>query len=69
MPSLVSADVPIFDIRQDKRGESLKDLVVSGLTPSNGQPKTLPALILYDGTRFLSGQGYTNVSRKGSEIV
>lgn len=38
--------VNMFDIRSDKSGASLLDMIKQGL---NSEPKTLPTLLLYDG--------------------
>jgi hypothetical protein len=50
MPSLASVQVPILDIRRDKAGISLKDGILHGLNPKDGEPQSLPSLLLYDGT-------------------
>jgi uncharacterized SAM-dependent methyltransferase len=38
----------IIDIRSDVAGIELKQLILDGLQPKNGEPKTLPTLLLYD---------------------
>lgn len=57
MPSLESVHVPILDIRRDKAGISLRDDVLRGLNPPDGVPKSLPSLLLYDGTWILVNEG------------
>ena len=42
--------VDILDIRRDRADLSLRDVVLNGLKPINGEAKTLPSLLLYDGT-------------------
>ena len=50
VPSLVrSKGVPdIIDIRSDAAGIELKQEILNGLRPKNGDEKTLPTLLLYD---------------------
>ena len=43
--------VDILDIRRDRADLSLRDVVLNGLKPINGEAKTLPSLLLYDGTQ------------------
>lgn len=43
--------VHILDIRRDKADLSLRDIVLNGLKPVDGEAKTLPSLLLYDGTQ------------------
>lgn len=38
----------IIDIRSDAASIELKQLILDGLKPKNGEPKTLPTLLLYD---------------------
>lgn len=38
----------IIDIRSDKAGIELKQLILDGLKPKNGVKKTLPTLLLYN---------------------
>lgn len=38
----------IIDIRSDAAGIELTQLILDGLQPKNGEPKTLPTLLLYD---------------------
>jgi uncharacterized SAM-dependent methyltransferase len=38
----------IIDIRSDAAGIELKQLVLEGLQPKDGEEKTLPTLLLYD---------------------
>lgn len=38
----------IIDIRSDAASIELKHLILDGLQPKNGEPKTLPTLLLYD---------------------
>ena len=53
MPDHAAVGVPILDIRRDKAELSLRDVVLDGLKPTDGGAKTLPSLLLYDGTRAL----------------
>lgn len=53
MGSYDRARVPIFDIRGDKSGQSLLETLRRSLNPSNGEPRTFPTLLLYDGTEVL----------------
>jgi uncharacterized SAM-dependent methyltransferase len=38
----------IIDIRSDAAGIELKQLILEGLQPEDGEEKTLPTLLLYD---------------------
>ena len=38
----------IIDIRSDAAGIELKQAILRGLNPSNGEKKSLPTLLLYD---------------------
>ena len=38
----------IIDIRSDAASIELKQLILDGLQPENGEAKTLPTLLLYD---------------------
>lgn len=38
----------IIDIRSDAAGIELKQLILEGLQPKDGEEKTLPTLLLYD---------------------
>lgn len=53
MATHTSAGVPIVDIRGDKSDQSLLDMLHQSLNPSQGQPRTFPTLLLYDGTEVL----------------
>lgn len=50
MPGRMAQSVPILDIRRDKAEKSLQETVLDGLNPRNGDSKSLPSLLLYDGT-------------------
>ena len=43
-----SASAQIIDIRRDREQLSLIEEIRKGLRPENGEPKTLPTLLLYD---------------------
>jgi hypothetical protein len=60
MPSHITASLSILDIRRDKTDISLKEVVLDGLNPANGEAKTLPPLLLYDGT----GDPFTLITTK-----
>jgi hypothetical protein len=45
--------VPILDIRRDASGQSLLDMLKNSLNPSEGDSRTFPTLLLYDGTKIL----------------
>jgi hypothetical protein len=49
MPGHGAGRVPILDIRRDKADFSLKEVILDGLNPTEGNRKTLPSLLLYDG--------------------
>jgi uncharacterized SAM-dependent methyltransferase len=40
----------IFDIRQERDENSILQDIKTGLRPEDGQSKTLPTLLLYDGS-------------------
>jgi len=42
--------VSIIDIRRDKIEDSLVKLILSGLKPDDGCEKSMPTLLLYDGS-------------------
>lgn len=50
MGSYGSADVPILDIREDKSDQSLLETLRQSLNPHNGEQRTFPTLLLYDGS-------------------
>jgi hypothetical protein len=43
-------NVGILDIRRDKLEESLLQTIIQGLSPENGSARSMPTLLLYDGT-------------------
>ncbi len=49
--------VPFLDIRSDTTHQSLVDTLRQSLNPSQGQPRTFPTLLLYDGTEVLFVEG------------
>jgi hypothetical protein len=57
MATHTSAGVPILDIRRDKSDQSLVETLKQSLNPSQGQPRTFPTLLLYDGTEVLCVTG------------
>ena len=56
MASPDRSGVRFHDIRGDKSLQSLLDMLKESLNPSDGQPRTFPTLLLYDGTKALAVQ-------------
>lgn len=56
MATHTSAGVPILDIRGDTSDQSLLETLRRSLNPPQGQPRTFPTLLLYDGTEDLVAQ-------------
>ncbi|KAI9723969.1 MAG: hypothetical protein M1812_000687 [Candelaria pacifica] len=48
LPEQTVSDVDIIDIRRDHAEHSILDEIYKGLSPSQGQEKRLPTLLLYD---------------------
>ncbi len=48
LPEQTASGVDIIDIRRDHAEHSILDEILKGLSPSKGQEKCLPTLLLYD---------------------
>lgn len=49
-----SHGVRFHDIRGDKSGQSLLEMLKQSLNPSDESPRTFPTLLLYDGIEVLT---------------
>ena len=49
VPAKASFQVDIIDIRREEYDDSLLKLTLESLNPSDGQARSMPTLLLYDG--------------------
>lgn len=54
MAAFKAKDVDIIDIRRETLDDSILETMMKCLNPDNGQQKTIPTLLLYDGKAEMS---------------